>query len=146
MQAMRWAAVIGKIMGRQTEIATARDVFNAATLGGARALGRHDLGRLAPGAKADLLIFAGDTLNMAPLRDPVKNIVYYAEMEDVDSVIIDGQVVVEHSQVLTADVRQVARNLQRAGERLWPRMAAHDWAGRDVDTLSPLTFPKWPSP
>jgi 5-methylthioadenosine/S-adenosylhomocysteine deaminase len=58
-------------------------------------------------------------------------------------VIIDGQVVVEHSTVLTADEREVARHLQRAGERMWPRMAAHDWAGRDVDTLSPLTFPKW---
>jgi 5-methylthioadenosine/S-adenosylhomocysteine deaminase len=143
IQAMRWAAVVGKIMGRQTEIATARDVFNAATLGGARALGRHDLGRLAPGAKADLLILAGDTLNMAPLRDPVKNIVYYADMADLDTVIIDGQMVVEHSQVLTADEREVARNLQRAGERMWPRMAAHDWAGRDVDALSPLTFPTW---
>ena len=40
--------VVGKIMGRQTEIATAREVFNAATLGGAKALGRDDLGRLAP--------------------------------------------------------------------------------------------------
>jgi 5-methylthioadenosine/S-adenosylhomocysteine deaminase len=146
IQAMRWAAVVGKIMGRQTEIATAREVFNAATLGGAKALGRDDLGRLAPGAKADLLIFAGDTLNMAPLRDPVKNIVYYAEMEDLDTVIIDGNVVVEHGKVLTADVHEVARNLQRAGERLWPRMAAHDWAGRDVNTLSPLTFPTWSEP
>lgn len=143
IQAMRWTAVVGKIMGRQTEIATARDVFNAATLGGAKALGRDDLGRLAPGAKADLLIFAGDTLNMAPLRDPVKNIVYYAEMEDLDSVIIDGQIVVEHGKVLATDEREVARNLQRAAERLWPRMARHDWAGRDVDTLSPLTFPQW---
>jgi 5-methylthioadenosine/S-adenosylhomocysteine deaminase len=146
IQAMRWAAVVGKIMGRQTEIATAREVFNAATLGGAKALGRDDLGRIAPGAKADLLIFAGDTLNMAPLRDPVKNIVYYAEMEDVDTVIIDGQVVVEHGKILTADVHEVARNLQRAGERLWPRMAAHDWAGRAVETLSPLTFPTWREP
>jgi cytosine/adenosine deaminase-related metal-dependent hydrolase len=143
IQAMRWAAVVSKIMGRQTEIATARDVFNAATLGGARALGRDDLGRLAPGAKADLLIFAGETLNMAPLRDPVKNVVYYAEMEDLDTVLIDGKIVVENRQVLGADERQVVRNLQRAAERMWPRMAEHDWDGRDVDTLSPLTLPKW---
>jgi cytosine/adenosine deaminase-related metal-dependent hydrolase len=143
IQAMRWAAVVSKIVGRQTEIATARDVFNAATLGGARALGRDDLGRLAPGAKADMLIFAGETLNMAPLRDPVKNVVYYAEMQDLDTVLIDGRVVVEDRQVLGADERQVVRNLQRAGERMWPRMAEHDWDSRDVDALSPLTFPKW---
>jgi cytosine/adenosine deaminase-related metal-dependent hydrolase len=143
MQAMRWAAVISKIMDRNTEVATARDVFNTATLGGATALGRDDLGRIAPGAKADLLIFDGETLNMAPLRDPVKNLVYYAEMEDLHTVIIDGRTVVEQGRVLAADQLEVARRLQRAGEQMWPRMAQHDWDGRDVDQLSPLTFPRW---
>jgi 5-methylthioadenosine/S-adenosylhomocysteine deaminase len=143
IQAMRWAAVVAKLMERQTEIATARDVFNAATLGGAQALGRDDLGRIAPGARADLLIFDGNTLNMTPLRDPVKNIVYYAEMHDLDTVIIDGNTVVEHGKVLAADEREIVQNLQRAGERIWPRMATHDWASRDVHTLSPLTFPTW---
>ncbi len=143
LQAMRWTAVVAKLTDRQTQIATARDVFNAATLGGAQALGREDLGRIAPGAKADLLLFAGDTLNMAPVRDPVRNIVYYADMQDLDTVIVDGNIVVEHGTVLAADERQVARNLQRAGERMWAQISAHDWAGRDVDTLSPLTFPHW---
>jgi 5-methylthioadenosine/S-adenosylhomocysteine deaminase len=143
IQAMRWTAIVAKIMERQSEVATAREVFNAATLGGARALGRDDLGRLAPGARADLLLFNGATLNMAPLRDPVKNLVYYAEMEDLDTVIIDGKTVVEHGKVLAIDAGEVARKLQQAGERMWPRMAEHDWAGRPVDTLSPLTFPRW---
>jgi hypothetical protein len=80
---------------------------------------------------------------MAPLRDPVKNLVYYAEMQDLDTVIIDGTIVVEHGKVLAADERAIARNLQRAADRIWPRMADHDWGHRDVDTLSPLTFPKW---
>ena len=143
LQAMRWTAVVAKIMDRQTEIVTAREVFNAATLGGAQALGRDDLGRIAPGAKADLLLFDATTLNLAPLRDPVKNIVYYADTQDLDTVIIDGEIVVEHGKVLAADERQVVQNLQRAGERMWPQIGTHDWAGRDVDTLSPLTFPAW---
>jgi hypothetical protein len=33
--------------------------------------------------------------------------------------------------------------LPHAGERMWPRMAAYDWAGRDIDVLSPQTFPQW---
>ncbi|RMF90588.1 MAG: amidohydrolase [Nitrospinota bacterium] len=143
IQAMRWAAVLAKIVDRNTEIATARDVFNAATLGGARALGRDDLGRIAPGARADLLIFHGETLNMTPLRDPVKNIVYYAEMEDLDTVIIDGEVVVEQGRVLAADEKAVVHRLQQAGERIWPKMAAHDWANRAIDTLAPQSFPSW---
>ena len=146
IQAMRWAAVLSKIMDRNTEAATARDVFNAATLGGAKALGREDLGRIAAGAKADLLLFDGVTLNMSPMRDPVKNLVYYAEMEDLHTVVIDGETVLENGQVLTADQREVAQRLQEAGERMWPKMAESDWAGRAADQLSPLTFPAWEEP
>ncbi|MDP9471701.1 MAG: amidohydrolase family protein, partial [Chloroflexota bacterium] len=45
IEAMRWTAVVSKIVDRRTEVATAADVFTAATLGGAKALGRDDLGR-----------------------------------------------------------------------------------------------------
>lgn len=83
---------------------------------------------------------------MAPVRDPVKNLVYYAEMENLDTVLIDGTVVVEDGTVLHTDECEVARRLQHDGERLWPQMAEHDWAGLDVETLSPQTFPRWPGP
>ena len=49
IEAMRWAAVLSKTMERNTQATTAAHVFDAATLGGARALGRDDLGRIAPG-------------------------------------------------------------------------------------------------
>jgi cytosine/adenosine deaminase-related metal-dependent hydrolase len=143
---MRWAAVVSKMVDRNTEVATAREVFNAATLGGAKALGRDDLGRIAADAKADLLVFDSATLNMSPMRDPVKNLVYYAEMEDLHTVIIDGETVLENGRALTVNQQDVVRRLQEAGERMWPKMAEHDWAGRDVDQLSPLTFPAWVEP
>ena len=54
---MRLAAVLSKIHERFTESTTAADVFTAATVGGAKALGRQDLGRLCSGAKADMVIF-----------------------------------------------------------------------------------------
>src|SRR5262245_49316453 len=54
IEAMRWAAVASKAVERGTHATTATDVFDAATLGGAAALGREDLGRIAAGAKADL--------------------------------------------------------------------------------------------
>ena len=95
IEALRYAVIVSKIVDRSTEKATAADAFNAATLGGAKALQRDDLGRIAPGAKADLLIWETETLNMSPMRDPVKNIVFNAAMEDLGTVIIDGRVVVE---------------------------------------------------
>ena len=66
---MRIASYAGKIVTHDLFAASAADVFTAATLGGARALGRDDLGRLAPGAKADLVIIdpgGGGTLRWGP--------------------------------------------------------------------------------
>jgi len=118
-------------------------VLNAATLGGAKALGRDDLGRLSPGAKADIVIFSGRSTNMVPLRDPVKNIVYNAEAEDVETVIVNGRTVVEGGKVKGVDESALNRRLQEAGERLWPRLTSEDPAHRSVDELSPPSLDPW---
>ena len=144
IEAMRWAAVVGKIVDRQTEVATAADVFSAATLGGAQALGRDDLGRIAVGAKADRVLWEGESLWMAPLRDPVRNIVYNAQAADVDTVIVNGRVVLRAGAIPDApDMKSMARRLQSAGERTWANMGQGDWDGRGADALSPQTFAPW---
>jgi 5-methylthioadenosine/S-adenosylhomocysteine deaminase len=143
IEAMRWAAVVSKMVERDTESTTAAHAFDAATLGGARALGRPDLGRIARGAKADLVLWKAHSWHMTPLRDPIKNIVYNATDEDVDRVYVNGRLVVDGGRVLAADEAAILEALQTAGERMWPRMAKHDWAGRDADQLSPPTYPAW---
>jgi 5-methylthioadenosine/S-adenosylhomocysteine deaminase len=143
IEAMRWAAVVSKLVERNTEVTTAAHVFDAATLGGARALGRDDLGRIAPGAQADLVLWRGASWGMTPLRDPVKNIVYNATAEDVQRVWVAGRLVVDGGRVLAADERAILAALQAGGERMWPRMRQFDWAGRDADALSPQTYPEW---
>lgn len=132
IEALRWSAVIGKIMLRQTEKSTAADVFNAATLNAAKMLHREDLGRIAVGAKADLLFWDSSSLFMVPLRDPIKNIVYNAAAEDLQDVMIDGEWVMRGRRVLNIDEEVVSQNLQAAGERVW--------GASDVDELSPQSF------
>lgn len=140
---MRLTAVIGKIMARDSQKATAADVFNAATLNAAKMLHRADLGRIAHGAKADLLFWDASSMFMVPLRDPIKNIVYNAEAEDLREVIIDGDWVVRENRALNVDERKGNQALQFAGERMWSEMGPGDWAGRGADELSPQTFPKF---
>jgi cytosine/adenosine deaminase-related metal-dependent hydrolase len=143
IEAMRWAAVCSKIVERNTESTTAAHAFDAATLGGATALGRDDLGRIAPGATADLVLWKAASWTMTPLRDPIKNIVYNATAEDVDRVYVGGRLVVDGGRVLAADEKRILADLQAGGERMWPRMKQFDWKGRGADELSPLSYREW---
>jgi len=140
LQAMRWAAALSKIADNNTLSVTAADVFDAATLGGAEMLGRKDLGRLCAGAKADITIFSGESMNMVPLRDPVKNIVYNAEMEDVETVIVNGRTVLQDGRLTTRNLDQLNRALQQAGEKMWRQLPACDKGGRTADDFSALTY------
>ena len=144
LEAMRYAAVVGKIIERQTEVATAADVFDAATLGGAKALGREDLGRIAAGAKADLVIWATESVSMSPMRDPIRNLVFSAQTTDVDTVIVNGRSVLVDGVIPDApDMKAMAGRLQKAGERMWANMGSGDWAGRGIEALSPQSYSAW---
>src|SRR4029450_4977605 len=87
------ASYFGKVASRNLKAASAAQVFEAATLGGAHSLGRDDIGRLAPRAKADIVIIdltGGDTLRMGPVRDPIKSLIDCGVGNDVDTGVIEG--------------------------------------------------------
>jgi 5-methylthioadenosine/S-adenosylhomocysteine deaminase len=143
-EAMRQAAFLAKLTSRDPTVLPAQAVLDMATVGGARALGRDDLGRIAPGAKADLVLWKAASWGMTPLRDPVKNIVYNATAEDIDRVYVNGRVVVDGGRVLAiTDEAKVFAALQAGGDRMWSCMAKYDWAGRGADALSPQTYRDW---
>ena len=140
IESLRWTAIAGKVAARRTDVSTARQVFDAATINAADLLGRPDLGRIAAGAKADLLFWRADGFTMTPLRDPIRNLVYYAQASDLADVLVDGRPVVEDGVVLGADVATATRGVQEAGERMWSRWADGDWAGRSLDEVAPQTY------
>lgn len=141
IEALRWTAVVSKIVDRRTDVATAADVFNAATLGGAKALKRDDLGRIAVGAKADLLLWEGRSLFMTPVRDPIRNIVYSAQADDLNSSIVDGEWIMRDRVVPGVDLGKLAAEVQAAAEIMWAGTPNGDWAKRSIDQLSPESFP-----
>ena len=120
---MRMAATVCRIVERSVEAATSQDVYTMATVGGADGLGRADLGRLAPGCKADIVFVRIDTFKAAPVYDPFKFLVLTANGEDVDRVLVDGKTVVEDGQVLAVDRRAAVERLNRAAQRVRANVA-----------------------
>ena len=138
---MRWASNLCKIVERDFTVATAADVFSAVTLGGARALRRDDLGRLAPGAKADIVLIDMRSFRMGPYRDPIKALVQCGTADDVDRVIVDGKTVVEAGHVVGLDEAALLAQAQAEADRLWSTVPEWHWQGLTADQLSPQSFP-----
>ncbi|PZU92244.1 MAG: N-ethylammeline chlorohydrolase [Chelatococcus sp.] len=141
LEEMRAVCIGSRMMAEDVYDMRTADVFNAATLGGAKALGRNDIGRLAPGAKADIVLVDVTHPMMRPLRDPIRSLIYAAAERAVTTVIVDGVTVVENGKVLTMDYSAAAAELEEAQRRAEPKVKSLDWAGRDHLTISPLTFP-----
>jgi cytosine/adenosine deaminase-related metal-dependent hydrolase len=79
------------------------EVFTAATVGSADALGRSDLGRLAEGALADVVCIDLSRYHFGPVLDPVRALITCGTGQDVEAVFVGGEPVVWEGQVLNAD-------------------------------------------
>ena len=119
---MRFGAVVCKIVEASAEAALSEDVFRMATVGGAEALNRPDLGRLAVSCKADIVAVRIVTPKASPVYDPFKFLIPTASGEDVDRAIFDGWTIVDNGEVLNLDVPDAVRRLNEASERVSARL------------------------
>jgi cytosine/adenosine deaminase-related metal-dependent hydrolase len=141
---MRAACYMGKIASGSYFAASAGDVFAAATLGGARSLGRDDLGKLAPGSLADIIIIdlsGRGTFRFGPVRDPIKSLVECGVGDDVETVIIDGKVVMQNRDIPGIDMGALLQEAQASGERVWASLPDWDPLGRNAETACPYSYP-----
>ena len=138
---MRYASLISRLIDRNASGARAAEVFNAATIAGANALRRSDLGRLATGCKADLVIIDLRTSRYGPVRDPINALVEYGSGADIQTVIVNGDVVVENGRSTKIDDEQLFAQAQAGANRAWDNWAARDWNGRTVEHINPPAFP-----
>jgi 5-methylthioadenosine/S-adenosylhomocysteine deaminase len=141
LEEMRAALITSRLMSENVWDLRTTDVFDAATLGGARALGRTDVGRLAVDAKADIVLVDLRHFAMRPVRDPVRSLVYTAAERAVRTVFVNGEAVVEDGRVTTLDHDGAAAALEEAQRRVEGGVASLDWAKRDHAEISPYTFP-----
>jgi len=141
VEEMRKAAILARIAARDiTGVATA-DLFHAATAGGADALLRGDLGRLAPGKKADLVLVDLDCPQMQPARDPLRAFVYHAADRAVRDVFVDGRQVVADARVTTLDQAAAGAKLLAAQQRMEAQAPSRDYRRRSAAEIAPLSLP-----
>ena len=139
---IRLAAYLARTQATDPRAVTTTELFDAATIGGAKALGRDDIGRLAAGCRADFVLVDAEHPMMRPGRDPVRSLIYAAGDRAIRDVYVDGEQVVRDGEVTTMDYRGAAAHLHEAQKRILDKAPSQDWAHRPVEKVSPPTF-RW---
>lgn len=109
---MQVGLMVCRVIEQDAEACRAEDYYDAATIGGAEALGRPDLGRLQPGAKADLIVVDFDDPFMGQVIDPIQTLLLNATAHAIRSVMIDGRFVMEDGVIPGVDARADRRRAQ----------------------------------
>ncbi len=116
----------------------AEHVVDWATRGGARALGRDDLGKLTPGAKADVVLLKNDDSPVSfPLLNPYGHVAFQAQRADVHTVLVDGVVVKRDGKLVGTDLAAVRSAIESTVDYLRGDMGEETWvAGMNPDLPS----------
>jgi 5-methylthioadenosine/S-adenosylhomocysteine deaminase len=138
---MRTASYFAKVLEHDLSAASASEVFDAATLSGARSLGRDDLGRLSVGAKADIAVINLRNMRHGPVRDPIRSLVECGIGDDVQTVIVGGKVCMRNRVIDSIDDEQLLEAAQRVGERTWTNWQSWDTLGRSANEMCPMSYP-----
>jgi guanine deaminase len=123
LNVMGTAAALSKIRDNDyTRWLSAAESLKACTVGGAHALGLgKQLGVIAIGMKADLVIYKLDTPTFTPLADPVRQLVYAERGQSIESAYVDGEPVMRDGQLTRIDESSLLREIQSTYESLCPQ-------------------------
>ena len=127
---LRTAAFLQKSSTSDPLALPAYEALRLATVNGARAMGREgelgvlregELGVLREGALADLIVIDLQKPHLQPIHDVVSNLVYCGKAADVETVVVDGRVVVEERRIPGLDLAELYRSVAAAVERIAKR-------------------------
>lgn len=103
---------IHKLFSKDRSVLPSPELLKMATIGGARVLGMDNhIGSLEVGKKADMVIIETESVNMQPIYDYYGTIVYSANPSNVDTVIVDGKIVVRNKRIVSGDFREIRNEI-----------------------------------
>jgi 5-methylthioadenosine/S-adenosylhomocysteine deaminase len=121
-ETMKIAALLQKLAYQNPKVMPAYEVLKMATINGAKALGLGEsIGSLEVGKKADIVLVDLSKPHLKPLHNIYASIVYSARGSDVDTVIVDGKILMENRQVKTLDEQAVMEKAEKTAFDLLSR-------------------------
>ena len=118
LENLRTGIAMCRMIERRPDASSAADFYRAATLGGAAALGREDLGRLAPGAKADITVFSLDHDHIGQVVDPIQTMVLNGVRGGFRTVVINGRIVMLDGEIPGVDFSDLQARAQVQFDKL----------------------------
>lgn len=133
--------MLARVVDRDAQAVRAEDLYDAATLGGADALCRPDLGRLAPGAKADITVFDLSSFRMGQVIDPIQTMLLNGSGREFRAVIVDGRFAVEEFCLAGVDEAALAGQAQAQFEKLLSRYPSRTLGHPPADAIFSSSYP-----
>ena len=119
---IRSCVAVARIRADSPEVMQAPEALALATIGSARAVGLEDrIGSIEVGKQADLQLVDMRRYGLTPVTDPVRTLVYHAHAKDVETVLVDGRVLVRDGVLLAIDEDELVERAAVAGAAAWDR-------------------------
>lgn len=119
IETLKFAALGQRAALRDPGCIQAEDTLRIATGGGAQVLRVGDqLGKLEPGYKADITVFNFNSAKSIPVFDPIATTVFNSGEENVETVLVDGKVVLEGGKLVMIDEEKLLHEARKAASEL----------------------------
>jgi len=124
-EVLRACVLVARIRARDATTMLTPQALRLATMGGATALGmEREIGSIEIGKRADLVVLDYRAFGLTPVLDPLQNLVYHAHARDVETVLVDGRVVVDDRRLVSVDALALVDGAQQAATAAWRRFVA----------------------
>jgi len=124
-EVMKIAAILHKGANRNPTLTPAEQIFDMATMKGAEALSwNNEIGSIEVGKKADLAIINFKKPHLCPVYSEISHLVYAAKASDVETVVINGKVVMENRELTTVNVEKVMSMAEKTKNSLLDKIDA----------------------
>ncbi|MDT8343650.1 MAG: chlorohydrolase family protein, partial [Thermohalobaculum sp.] len=138
---MAMGAMLCRVVEGDATACSAADLYDAATISGADALHRPDLGRLAPGSKADIAVFAMDDVHMTPRIDPIQTLILGATGRVTRATVVDGRLSMRDGHVAGIDLAAARARAQAQFDGLLAKYPQRTHGHPPLAQIFPPSYP-----